>query len=161
MKELRWVQPNWKQRKYELRDGSATIARLEFRGTWKEDVAIFLDGEELGIRSAGFWRTTYAIMLGDREVAVYNGPTARKQLAFVNGRRFTWKSKSIWSSPNSFVADDNHVLMTFRSKARWFRSECLVQVSPGADKYPETRLLLAFGWYLTLKQSQAAAAGAG
>ena len=156
MKELRWVQPDWKHRKYELRDGETTLARLEFRGKWKESAFIFLDAEQLAVESSGFWKTRYVIRLGEREVAVHNGPAAPKQLAFVNGRRFTWKRKSTWSSAYNFVADDNHVLMTFRSKSRWFRSECLIEVAAGADKYAETRLLLAFGWFLILKQEQGA-----
>lgn len=158
--ELRWVQPNWKQREYELRDGETTLARLKFRGTWKESVSIFLDSEELTISSSGFWRTYYTILRGEREIAVYNGEGGRKQLVFMTGRRFSWKSKSVWSSAYSFVAEDNEVLMTFRDKARWLRAECLVELAPSSYKYPELRLLMAFGWFLKLKQAQAAAAGA-
>jgi hypothetical protein len=160
MKEVRWVQPNWKQREYELRDGDATLARLQFRGTWKETVTIFLDSEELTIASSGFWRTRYTILRGDREIAVYNGEGGRKQLVFMTGRRFSWKTRSVWSSAYSFVAEDNEVLMTFRNKGRWLRAECLVELAPSSYKYPELRLLMAFGWFLKLKQSQAAATAA-
>ena len=159
-KELRWVQPNWKQREYELREGETTLARLKLRGTWKESVSIFLDSEELTIGSSGFWRTRYAILRGDREIAVYNGEGGRKQLVFMTGRRFSWKARSIWSSAYSFVAEDNEVLITFRNKGRWLRTECLVELAPSSYKYPELRLLTAFGWFLKLKQSQAAATAA-
>jgi hypothetical protein len=50
--------------------------------------------------------------------------------------------------------------MKFKTVSRLARSEASVTLSPGSDKYPETRLLMAFGWYLMLAEAQAAAAAA-
>jgi hypothetical protein len=160
MKQLRWVQPRWNKRQYELHDETTIIARLEYRGSFKESVSITLDSEELTVRKLGFWRTRYVILRGEQEIAAWNGEGARDQLLFMTGRRFAWKRKSLWSGAYSFIAPDNEVLMTFSSKARWLRSECLITVSPSTDRYPETRLLLAFGWFLMLAQASAATAAA-
>lgn len=160
MKQLRWVQPRWNQRHYELHDGETIVARLEYRGSWKETVLIALDTEELTVRKSGFWRTRYVLLRGDQEIAAWNGEGARNQLVFITGRRFAWKRQGFWSGAYSFIAPDNEVLMTFKSKARWLRSECLVTVAPATEKYPETRLLLAFGWFLMLAQAHAAAVAA-
>jgi hypothetical protein len=161
-RELRWVQPKWNRRCYELKEGEAVVAQLEFR-TWKSVPHIILDGgEELTIRSRNFWRTKTAIMRGaDQEIALYQRRTGGKnELTFVSGRTFIWKRNSIWSSSYTFIAADNEELMKFKTVSRLARSEASVTLSPGSDKYPETRLLMAFGWYLMLAEAQAAAAAA-
>ena len=161
MKQLRWIQPKWNRRHYELKDGEQTIARLEYRSWWKDEVFIILDQEELVVKGKGFFKSQYAILRGSQEIALYNGPDAKQQLVFMTGRRFTWKRLNKWSSPYSFLAADNDVLMTFKSGSRFFRMESIVELADGSAKYPETRLLLAFGWYLTVSAAQHTAATAG
>ena len=164
-KQLQWVQPHWKHRKYELRDGEEVIARVEHRGSWKPRIFIILDQEELELRSRGAFRPETQIMRGDQPIAnfVQHG-ASKNEITFMTGRRFRWTRKGIWSPTYTFSAPDNEVLMTFKNVNRFFRSEATVGLSPGSEKYPETRLLMAFGWYLMLasnKAATAATAGAG
>ena len=155
MKQLRWIQPSAKRRAYELHDGERTIAQLEYRG-WKQEVHIKLDQEELVVRPRGFWQAQLEIMRGDQPIAAYNAPDARKQLVFMTGRRFQWQSLNFWSTRSGFRAPDNQVLMIFKYQTRWLRSEALVELTEGSEKYPELRVLLAFGWVLMMRAGAAA-----
>ena len=163
-RELRWVQPHWKHRKYELRDGESTIARLEQRGSWKPVVHIILDNEELTVRTRGALRPYIQILRGDLEIARYEqSGKSKNQITFMTGRRFRWARTGFWSSTYSFTAPDNDVLMTFKTVHRLFRSESIVGLSTGSQKYPELRILMAFGMYLLLASAAGmmTAAGAG
>ena len=161
-KELRWVQPHWKHRKYELKDGDQTVARLEYRGSWKTMTYIILDQEELMLRRRGVFRAAVLILRGEQEIARFEeSGKNKKTLSFVTGRHFRWGRQGFWSSRYTFTAPDNAVLMTFKSVHRFLRSESVVQLhEPTSSRYPETRLLLAFGWYLMLASAQAAATAA-
>jgi hypothetical protein len=158
---LRWVQPKWNRRHYELRDGERVLVRVEHRGSWRPAVYILLDGEELELRQRSAWRSTLLIMRGKQQVAVFeqSGPN-RNQVRFVSGRQFRWKRNGFWSLNYDFVAPDNEVVASFKRVARLFRSEGVVTLSPSSYKYPEMRILLALGWYLLLASGQAAAAAA-
>jgi hypothetical protein len=164
-RELRWVQPHWNHRKYELRDGDSTIARLEHRGSWKPMVYIILDQEELTIRGHGGLRPYIQILRGDQEIARYEQTGKNKNhITFMTGRRFLWKRTGFWSATYDFKAPDNDVLMTFKTAPRLFRSEAIVTLSAGSEKYPEQRILMAFGMYLLHAAAQVgmmAVAGAG
>ena len=163
--ELRWVQPHWNHRKYELKDGDVTIARLEHRGSWKPMVYIILDQEELAIRGRGALRPYIQILRGEQEIARYEQTGKNKnQITFITGRRFRWSRTGFWSSTYTFAAPDNDVLMTFKMVHRLVRSEASVSLSTGSEKYPEKRILTAFGMYLLLAAARAgmiAAAGSG
>ena len=164
-RELRWVQPHWKHRKHELRNGDSTIARLEYRGSWKPMVCIILDQEELTIRGRGGLRPYIQIFRGDQEIARFDQTGKNKnQITFITGRSFRWKRTGFWFATYDFIAPDNDVLMTFKTVTRLFRSEAVVSLTAGSEKYPENRILMAFGMYLLHAAAQAgmmAVAGAG
>ncbi len=116
------------------------------------------------MRSSGAWRPVVRILRGDQEIARYEHTGKNKnQIAFMTGRRFRWARTGFWSTTYSFSAPDNDVLMTFKGVHRLFRSEAVVSLSTGSEKYPEKRILLAFGMYLLLAAARGAmtAASAG
>jgi hypothetical protein len=160
-RELRWVQPKWSRRNYELKAGEQTIARMEYRGKWRSTPFIILDDEELAIRSRNFWQSKFGVMRGEQEIALYqSGSLGKGDITFISGRRFSWRSKGAFSRIYAWVAPDNEEVMTFKSVSRFARSESIVTLSPSCDKYPETRILTAFGWFRMLAAAQAAAAAA-
>ena len=154
-RELRWVQPKWSRRCYELIDGDQVIAKLEYR-TWKSVPYITLDNEELVIRARNFWQSKLGVMRGEQEIALYQrGNWGKGEVTFISGRRFVWQRKSTWSTTYMFTAADNEELITFKTVARLARSEAKLTLSPSSEKYPEMRILMAFGWYLMMAAAKA------
>jgi hypothetical protein len=156
--ELRWIQPKWNHRRYELRDGERVVAEFEYRGKWRPIAYLTLDGEELSFRGKGFLRTTIAVMRGEQEIAVFKQKARTGEMTFMNGRTFRWNRKSIWSTTFSFIAPDNEVLFTIKTAARWFRSEAVITVAPGGAKYPELRILFGMAWFQIMAAAQAGTA---
>jgi hypothetical protein len=154
---LRWVQPKWSQRRYELRAGERVIAQLEYRGTWRPIPYIVFDSEELTVRTTGFWKSKTAIMHGDREIAQVQRTGSKAVVSFMSGRSFTWRRKGFWSTSYLFVAPDNEEILIFKYLPRLRRLEGSVQVSPSGAKYPEVRILTVLGWYLMLAGAHTAA----
>jgi hypothetical protein len=156
---VRWVQPKWSARTYELRTADDTvIAKFEYRGKWRTTPVLTFEGEELTFKGRGFFKTDVAIMRGDQEIALYKPKSFSGVITFINGSVFTWKSKGFFSGRYVIVDADNEEVMTFRSKTRWFRSEAEVTLAANAQKYPELRILTAIGWYIMMASAQAATA---
>ena len=122
---------------------------------------ITLDQEELVLRGRGALRPYTLILRGEQEIARYEHSGQNKnQITFMTGRRFRWKRQGFWSTTYSFTAPDNHVLMTLKTVHRFIRTEATVSLYTGSEKYPETRILMAFGMFLSLMAAKAAMAAA-
>ena len=158
---FRWIQPSWKRRIYELRDGDdAVIATFEYRGMWRTRATLCFEGEELEFQGRGFLKSNTAIVRGAQDIALYKPKSFSGEITFMTGRKFWWRRKGLFKSSCMFTTADNEDLMTFKNTPRFFRSESSLTVSPSAEQYPETRILMALGWYLMLASAQAATAAA-
>jgi hypothetical protein len=155
---LRWRQLKWTQRRYELNAGAETIARLEYRGTWRPVAHAYIADHDLTFRSSLF-KQDVAIFdeITQQQIGAFE--RKRKPIAsFPSGRQFRWVRNGFWSPTWSFVAADNETVLTMKMKYEFFRSSCEVNLSANAYKYPEVRVLVVLGWYLMLAAAQSAAA---
>jgi hypothetical protein len=158
---LRWVQPKWNHRRYELRDETDTVvATLDYRGKWRTKPVLSFEGEELEFQGRGFLKSNVAIVRGEQEIALYKPKATRGEITFVNGRKFTLTRRKIFSSEHVVSASDNEEVLSLKRTPRFFRAECVVTLSPSAYKYPETRVLIALAWYQMLVATQAAVTAA-
>jgi hypothetical protein len=158
---LRWVQPKWNQRRYELRDANdATVATLDYSGKRRARPVFCFEGEELEFQRRGFLKANVAIVRGEQEIASYTPKATRADITFVSGRKFTLKRRKIFSSEHVISASDNEEIMALKRTPRFLRAECTVTLSPSAYKYPETRVLMALTWYQMLAAAQAAVTAA-
>jgi hypothetical protein len=158
--ELHWAQPKWTQRRYELKAGEQTIARFEYRGSWRPVAHAFITDQEITFRT-GFLKTDIVIMdeRSGAQIAVFkrSRPAA---VSFTNGRTFRWKRQGFWSPYWTFLAPDNEVLVTLKRRSAFLRQGATVTLSSSAFKYPEVRILVTLGWYLLLAAAAQAAAAA-
>lgn len=153
---LRWVQPKWNHRRYELKDGDdATVATLDYRGSWRTKPVLSFEGEELEFQGRGFLKSNVAIMRGAQEIALFSPKATRGDITFVNGRKFILKRRKMFSSEHVIFASDNEEVLALKRTPRFLRAECAVTLSPSAYKYPETRVLMALVWYHMLAAAQA------
>ena len=109
LRELRWRQPNWKKRNYELHaDDGRVIATLAQPSAWKRHAIVVIENRTLTIRPVGFLQNR--IVARDEgtgvDVAEYQ-VSGKGALSFKTGRVFYWKRKSIWKSIHGFIAADN------------------------------------------------------
>ena len=158
---LRWVQPSWKRRDYQLQDADGNVvATMEYRGKWRTRPTVTLDGEELEFRGRGFFKTDVALMRGDQEIARNRWKGLKGEITFVNGRTFIWRRKGFFAATYVVTAADNEEILSFKNQHRFFRTEIIIAVSPSAYRYPELRVLAAYGLYIMMAAAQAATAAA-
>jgi hypothetical protein len=158
---LRWVQPKWNHRRYELRDESdSLVAALDYRGKWRTKPTLSFEGEELAFQGRGFLKINIAIMRDGQEIALYKPKSMSGEISFMNGRKFVLRRKGFFKTEHIVTAADNEEVMSLKRTPRFLRAECAVTLSPSAYKYPETRVLMALAWYQMLASAQAATAAA-
>jgi hypothetical protein len=152
LRALRWRQPNWRKRYYELHaDDGRIMATLDQPSAWKRHAVVVIEGRRLAIRAVGFWQNRIVARDEATGVDVAEYKVGRKgKLTFKTGRVFHWKRKSIWKPIHAFIAADNDEVVTFAREAKWFTMNAAVNISPNGAKYPELPVLLAFGWYLMI-----------
>lgn len=175
-RELRWVQPRFGHRWWELRalngsDGHpvAGDAGLYAVLGWKRRFHRIADIETASAR----WRLSRP-RLFSRDIQVVNAETSAPEatvrwsglawkrtahLHLANGREYKfWPSHFLSGEyaiarEESSTESDNH-LITFHRHFHAFHTENGVVIAANAAQLPDTALLVALGWYMRLAQMQ-------
>lgn len=162
-KELAWVQPNARERRFELRSGDDLIAMLQWEKLLGTLATATTATSGWTYKRAGFLspRITVRSTGSDADVAIFVPSMTGSGRVETGNKTFAWKNISFWSNSWAFVATDGQALITYRPRCGWdsiFRLEAAVNVSPDAFLLPELPLLLTLGWYVMILMADDAAA---
>jgi hypothetical protein len=159
---LSWHQPRAFRGEYELWAGDELLATLWSGSSFGAIMGAKTGASEFSIRTEGFFQDLIAVReVGAVGVAAYfRKGSAERQLALSDNRGYGWKMLSFWSRRWAFVDDSDRPLVSFQAWSQSFRAGCDVAIDPGALALPELPILVILGWYLLLRENEAAMAAA-
>lgn len=169
--ELYWTQPRAMHRSYELQTDDTTVGTLEFETAFGSLATARADDNAWSLKRMGFFKphVTVRVAGSESDVAVYRPKWTgtEGELAFVDGRVFTWTVANFWATRYEIKDSSGLTLIEYRSGGKdsglkdFFRSQAHVTVTEVGRAYPQVALLVLVGWYLILlQQSDSAAAAA-
>jgi hypothetical protein len=151
---IEWKRSESGERTYELKAGAEMLATLR-RESWLGTIATAIAGDSAWtFRRTGMFRGRVVIRsrrsdLGDARFQP--GWTGAGEVAFENGRTFSWRRMGVLSPEWAFTDDVKRLLLRFTPGLTGSRAS--VQVSPLGAITPESPLLAALGWYLVMLMS--------
>jgi hypothetical protein len=150
LQNLRWVQPSFWSRRYELQNESgevlAIITRQGIFGQQAEAEA--LGNHWLFERKGVFRRKIYIQSIGTGESPahfVYRFNEGKLEFRF--DETVYWKRGNFFGSLWQWKTADGQPLVSFKMVGL-LRLGCEVTIAPGAEEYTALPLLLLLGWYL-------------
>ena len=162
-RELRWVAPDWRGGKYELRDGDTIEATLRFRSAW----GTLATGESAdgcwSFKRVGFLQTRVTIRACDseQELAVFrnNSWSGGGTLELPDGRRYQ-ADTNFWMTAFTFSDPDGIPIVRYRRIGGLLHLSSDIGITHAGAAVPELPWLVMLGWYLTVQlHNDAAAAG--
>lgn len=162
-REMRWVQPEQRERRFELRSGDDVVARLDWQKMLGTLATARTAAGEWTFKRSGFLspRVTARAPGSDADVAIFVPAVNGNGTLETVGRKFAWKNVSFWGNSWAFLSQDGKPLVTFKPGCGLdtiLRLETQVSVAPDAAGLPELPLLLALGWYLMMLMADDTAA---
>jgi hypothetical protein len=161
---LSWQQPRALRAEYELRAGDELLGALRKSGTFSAAMEAEIGTARFTLKAEGFFRSRIAVReagaTGEPAVFGRNGFLGAGELALPDGRSYRWKMTSFWGSRWAFLDDSDRPLVSFRSRNRFLRAGCDVEIAPGTLARPELPILVLLGWYLLLRMRKDSAAAA-
>lgn len=161
---LSWQQPRAMRAEYELRAGDELLAALRKSGTFGTSMDAEIGTARFTLKTEGFVRSRITVReagaTGEPAVFGRTGFLGGGQLALPDGRSYRWKMTSFWGSRWAFLDDSDRPLVSFKSRNRFLRAGCDVEIAPGALARPELPVLVLLGWYLLLRIREDSAAAA-
>lgn len=151
---LRWEQPSWLRRDFELRAGPDVVATLRWPSLFGWTALGETAEGRYRLRLVSIWRGTVLIHPGDSdaELAVWQprwlgGGTVR----FTGGRTFRIRRGDFWH--RRWIVEDETGAPVFSLHARWhfLRERASVELQPGAERVPELSALLLIAWFARLR----------
>lgn len=169
--EMYWTQPKAMHRTYELQAGDAIVGTLEFETAFGSLATARADDRTWSLKRMGFFRPHVTVRVAGSvdDVAVYRPKWTgtEGELAFDDGRVFTWTVANFWATRYEIKDASGLTLIEYRSGGResglkdFFKSQAHVMVTDAGRAHPHVALLVLVGWYLILlQQSDSAAAAA-
>ena len=162
-----WVQPALTALEYELRDGEATVARLEFEPlpnfSWeftnpKAARATAADARWRFTISrsgpGGFFGFSASVTVSgsNRATVELGGGLSRGELRIDGRRSYQWRGKLVRDATSTFSLPDAQptALMRFRSGSPTAKITTRVELTTAGEQIQEWRLLAALGFYLRI-----------
>ncbi len=146
-----WKQPRWYRSHWELAAGDATIATLDGSGMLGTTVrAAFADGA-WQLRSGWLLRVSAFVAGATEPVARFQGGWfGNGTITLADGTSLLWRRENFWHHHYALQTSDGLPLLHFRTRPRFLRYECTVELEDAARRSSSLALLLALGWLLVL-----------
>lgn len=168
--ELYWVQPKAMHRSYELRAEDHLVGTLEFETAFGSLATARADGNAWSLKRMGFFKPHVTVRIAGAadDIALYRPKWTgtEGELAFGDGRVFTWTVANFWATRYEVKHGSGMTLIEYRSGGKetglrdLFKTQAHVTVTEAGRRYAEIALLVLVGWYLILLQQSDAAATA-
>ncbi len=152
---LNWVQPSVWKRTYELHNEDEEVLAVLRMHAWREQGELEAPGNRWQFLHKGFWRSRIEVVstvTGDT-YAIYHHHGKRLELR--NGDTFHWKQINFWGSKWAWLDASDRPVVGFQTGGSLrFNSE--VRLDPDTAGQPTMPVLVFLGWYLLIKQRDAA-----
>lgn len=154
--ELLWENTALFASRYELVGGNEVLATLDM-DSWGSDATAEAAEGSVTIEGRGFFGTTYHILQGEMEIAMFTPNWGGSgTLQFTDGRMLYWDSAGFFSGEYIWKDASNSPLLHFRSS--FGGGKLYVVIEPMAVNIPELSLLAILGRYLEKLQQRKNAA---
>ena len=146
-----WKQPRWYRSHWELAAGNATIATLDGSGMLGTSVRAQFATGAWQLRSGWLLRLNAFVAGVAEPVARFRGGWfGNGTLTLADGTSLLWRREDFWRHHYALQTSDGLPLLHFRTRVRFLRHECTVELEDATRRSPHLALLLSLGWLLVL-----------
>jgi hypothetical protein len=162
--ELRIVQPNMLQHRYEIRSGDSVIGEMTFPTVFSSTARAESEEGSWTFHRRGFLRRRTSIRIAGREDEigsfVASGWTHRGSLHLPDGRTYRL-GPNFWLTSLEITTNDGSPLARF-DRIRWFlRRSAAIRIRPEAAGLPELPWLVFLGWHIVVLATRSRRTSAG
>jgi hypothetical protein len=158
--EADWVQPDQKERRFELRAGDALLGSLSFRSDSGTMALAESARGKWTYKRVGFLNTRVTIREegSDEDLAVFKPNVwGNGVLTFGDGSKFRWKTASLWKTAWVFTDSAGQALIHFKPGSKKKLRDGLqpwatVNIEPYTQGDPRLAILLTLGIYILTAQ---------